>query len=88
MVGDVHRVISRGGIFLYPSDNRNPKQPEKLRLLYEASPMALLIENAGGKAWSENQRVLDIQPQQLHERVAVILGSANEVDECLGYLRR
>lgn len=88
MVGDVHRVISRGGIFLYPSDNRNPKQPAKLRLLYEANPMALLIENAGGKAWSENQRILDIQPQQLHERVAVILGSANEVDECLGYLRR
>lgn len=86
MVGDVHRVITRGGIFLYPSDNRNAKQPAKLRLLYEANPMAMLIENAGGKAWSEKQRILEIQPQQLHERVAVILGSANEVDECLGYL--
>jgi len=86
MVGDVHRVLTRGGIFLYPSDNRNAKQPAKLRLLYEANPMAMLIENAGGKAWSETQRILDIQPQQLHERVAVILGSANEVDECLGYL--
>ena len=86
MVGDVHRVITRGGIFLYPSDNRNAKQPAKLRLLYEANPMALLIENAGGKATSETQRILDIQPQQLHERVAVILGSANEVDACLGYL--
>lgn len=86
MVGDVHRVLTRGGIFLYPSDNRNPKQPAKLRLLYEANPMALLIENAGGKSWSEQQRTLDIQPKQLHERVAVILGSANEVDECLGYL--
>lgn len=86
MVGDVHRVITRGGIFLYPSDNRNAKQPAKLRLLYEANPMALLIENAGGKATSETQRILDIQPQQLHERVAVILGSANEVDECLSYL--
>lgn len=84
MVGDVHRVITRGGIFLYPSDNRNAKQPAKLRLLYEANPMAMLIENAGGKAWSETQRILDIQPQQLHERVAVILGSANEVDACLG----
>lgn len=88
MVGDVHRVLTRGGIFLYPSDNRNTKQPAKLRLLYEANPMAMLIENAGGKAWSETQRILDIQPQQLHERVAVILGSANEVDECLGYLHR
>lgn len=86
MVGDVHRVLTRGGIFLYPSDNRNAKQPAKLRLLYEANPMALLIENAGGKGWSEEQRILDIQPQQLHERVAVILGSANEVDECLAYL--
>jgi len=86
MVGDVHRVLTRGGIFLYPSDNRNAKQPTKLRLLYEANPMALLIENAGGKAWSEQQRILEIQPQQLHERVAVILGSANEVNECLGYL--
>lgn len=88
MVGDVHRIICRGGIFLYPSDSRNPNQPAKLRLLYEANPMALLIENAGGKAFSEDQRILDIQPQQLHERVAVILGSANEVDKCLNYLRR
>jgi len=86
MVGDVHRVLTRGGIFLYPSDNRNAKQPAKLRLLYEANPMAMLVENAGGKAWSEQQRTLDIQPTQLHERVAVILGSANEVDECLTYL--
>jgi fructose-1,6-bisphosphatase I len=86
MVGDVHRVITRGGIFLYPSDNRNAKQPAKLRLLYEANPMALLIENAGGRAWSEKQRILQIQPQQLHERVAVILGSVNEVDQCLTYL--
>ncbi|PUA28065.1 MAG: fructose-bisphosphatase [Cellvibrio sp. 79] len=85
MVGDVHRIISRGGIFLYPSDNRNPKQPAKLRLLYEANPMALLIENAGGKAWNETQRILEIQPRELHERVAVILGSANEVDMCLNY---
>ena len=85
MVGDVHRVLTRGGIFLYPSDNRNAKQPAKLRLLYEANPMAMLIENAGGKACSETQRILDIQPQQLHERVAVILGSTNEVSKCLAY---
>jgi fructose-1,6-bisphosphatase I len=83
MVGDVHRVMMRGGIFLYPSDSRNPKQPAKLRLLYEANPMAMLIENAGGKAWNESQPILSIQPTALHERVAVILGSANEVDVCL-----
>ncbi len=83
MVGDVHRVIGRGGIFLYPSDNRNPQQPAKLRLLYEANPMAMLVETAGGKAWSEFQAILSIQPKTLHERVAVIMGSANEVDVCL-----
>jgi fructose-1,6-bisphosphatase I len=83
MVGDVHRVMMRGGIFLYPSDSRNPKQPAKLRLLYEANPMAMLIENAGGKAWNESQPILSIQPTALHERVAVILGSANEVDVCI-----
>ena len=73
----------RGGIFLYPSDSRNPQQPAKLRLLYEANPMAMLIENAGGNAFNENQRIMDIVPQQLHQRVAVILGSANEVDLCI-----
>ncbi len=83
MVGDVHRVMMRGGIFLYPSDNRNPKQPAKLRLLYEANPIAMLVENAGGKAWNESQPILSIQPTALHERVAVILGSANEVDVCV-----
>ncbi|MBK8188357.1 MAG: class 1 fructose-bisphosphatase [Cellvibrio sp.] len=83
MVGDVHRVMMRGGIFLYPSDNRNPKQPAKLRLLYEANPIAMLVENAGGKALNESQSILTIQPKALHERVAVILGSANEVDSCM-----
>lgn len=87
MVGDVHRVLIRGGVFIYPSDNRNPKQPAKLRLLYEANPMAMLVEGAGGKAFSETQRILDIAPETLHERVAVILGSANEVSECLTYLQ-
>ena len=87
MVGDVHRVLMRGGIFSYPSDSRNPGQPAKLRLLYEANPMALLIEGAGGKAFTETQPVLTLQPHALHQRVAVILGSANEVEACLAYLK-
>lgn len=87
MVGDVHRVLIRGGIFMYPSDNRNPRQPAKLRLLYEANPMAILVEGAGGKAFSETQRILDIAPEALHQRVAVIIGSANEVSTCLDYLK-
>ncbi|TVL44795.1 fructose-bisphosphatase [Shewanella algae] len=85
MVGDVHRVLSRGGIFTYPTDNKNPDKPYKLRLMYEANPMALLVEQAGGKASTGYQRILDIQPEQIHQRVAVILGSANEVDTCLEY---
>lgn len=90
MVGDVHRVLTRGGIFMYPNDSRHPRQPAKLRLLYEANPMAMLVENAGGKACSEAtnkiQRILDIVPDALHQRVSVILGAANEVDICIVYL--
>lgn len=86
MVGDVHRLLIRGGIFAYPSDSRNPKQPAKLRLLYEANPMAMLIEGAGGKAFTESQRILTLEPEALHQRVAVVLGSANEVDACRSYL--
>lgn len=86
MVGDVHRVLSRGGIFLYPSDNRESTKNGKLRLLYEANPMAFLIEQAGGKAYADKQRILDIQPTSLHQRVPVVLGSSKEVDTYLSYL--
>lgn len=88
MVGDVHRVLMRGGIFMYPSDNRNPAQPAKLRLLYEAFPMALLIEAAGGRAYSESAPILTTKPTGLHERVPVILGDTEFVDACLRSLRR
>lgn len=88
MVGDVHRVLLRGGIFLYPSDSRNAQQPAKLRLLYEANPMALLIKGAGGKSINEERDILDVQPLRLHQRIAVILGSANEVDICFKYLQK
>ncbi|WP_144212727.1 class 1 fructose-bisphosphatase [Shewanella donghaensis] len=85
MVGDVHRVLCRGGIFTYPTDNKNPEKPYKLRLMYEANPMALLVEQAGGKASTGYGDILDIEPSAIHQRVAVILGSANEVDTCLSY---
>ncbi|TCN88823.1 class 1 fructose-bisphosphatase [Shewanella fodinae] len=85
MVGDVHRVLSRGGIFTYPTDHKNPQKPYKLRLMYEANPMSLLVEQAGGKSSTGYQDILDIQPQAIHQRVAVILGSANEVATCLEY---
>jgi fructose-1,6-bisphosphatase I len=80
MVADVHRILTRGGIFLYPWDQREPEKPGKLRLMYEANPMAFLIEQAGGKATNGQQRILDIIPTKLHERVSVMLGAKNEVD--------
>ena len=80
MVADVHRILNRGGIFMYPADAREPDKPGKLRLMYEANPMSLLIEQAGGAATNGKMRILDIQPSKLHERVAVFLGSKNEVE--------
>ncbi|MBD3892276.1 class 1 fructose-bisphosphatase [Hydrogenophaga sp.] len=85
MVADVHRILSRGGVFLYPWDKRDPGKPGKLRLMYEANPMGWLVEQAGGAASNARQRILDIQPNQLHERVSVILGSRNEVDRITSY---
>jgi len=75
MVGDVHRILCRGGLFLYPQDNRAGNENGKIRLLYEANPLALLVENAGGKATSKGARILDIAPTNLHQRGPVVLGS-------------
>ena len=87
MVADVHRILNRGGIFMYPADARDPDKPGKLRLMYEANPMSLIIEQAGGAATDGQQRILDIQPTGLHQRVAVFLGSKNEVERVTGYHR-
>ena len=85
MVADVHRLLNRGGIFMYPADARDPDKPGKLRLMYEANPMSLIIEQAGGAATDGQHRILDIQPTGLHQRVAVFLGSKNEVERVTGY---
>ncbi|MBS0595658.1 MAG: class 1 fructose-bisphosphatase [Proteobacteria bacterium] len=85
MVADVHRILCRGGVFLYPWDARDPDKPGKLRLMYEANPMAFLIEQAGGAATNGRQRILDLMPSKLHERVAVVLGSKNEVARVTAY---
>ena len=85
MVADVHRILTRGGIFLYPWDRREPDKPGKLRLMYEANPMGWLVEQAGGAATNGKQRILDVQPAKLHERISVILGSRNEVERVTGY---
>ena len=85
MVGDVHRVLCRGGLFTYPSDSRDANRPYKLRLMYEANPMSFLVEQAGGLSVTSEGRIMDIEPTSIHQRVEVILGSKNEVEACLAY---
>ena len=80
MVADVHRILSRGGVFLYPWDSREPDRPGKLRLMYEANPLGLMVERAGGQIHDGHGPILDIQPQALHQRVSVMLGAAEEVE--------
>jgi fructose-1,6-bisphosphatase I len=80
MVADVHRILNRGGVFMYPADMRDPSQPGKLRLMYEANPMAMIVEQAGGAATDGKGRIMDIQPTKLHQRVPVFLGSKEEVE--------
>jgi fructose-1,6-bisphosphatase I len=72
---------------MYPWDKREPNKPGKLRLMYEANPMSWLVEQAGGASTNGRDRILDIQPSQLHERVSVILGSRNEVERVTAYHR-
>ncbi|WP_133000080.1 class 1 fructose-bisphosphatase [Luteimonas arsenica] len=85
MVADVHRILTRGGIFVYPWDRKDPSKPGKLRLMYEANPMAFLVEQAGGAATNGRDRILDIAPTQLHQRVPVFLGSKSEVETATRY---
>ena len=79
MVADIHRILMRGGIYLYPKDNKDVTKPGRLRLMYEANPMAMLVEQAGGLASTGRARILEIQPEAIHQRVPVIMGSRNEV---------
>jgi fructose-1,6-bisphosphatase I len=85
MVADVHRILTRGGIFIYPWDKKDPGKAGKLRLMYEANPMGLLVEQAGGAASTGRARILGLHPEQLHQRVPVFLGSKNEVAEAVRY---
>jgi fructose-1,6-bisphosphatase I len=85
MVADVHRVLCRGGVFMYPWDKRDPKKAGKLRLMYEANPMSFLVEQAGGASINGTQTIMDLQPTGLHERVSVMLGSKEEIDRLKQY---
>ena len=85
MVADVHRILTRGGVFMYPLDSKTREQGGKLRLLYEANPMSMLIEQAGGASTTGRERIMALEPQKLHQRVPVVLGSRNEVERVTRY---
>lgn len=85
MVAEVHRILIRGGVFMYPKDTKDPKKAGKLRLMYEANPMSFIVEQAGGLSSTGRERIMDIQPSGLHQRVPVILGSRNEVERIVSY---
>ncbi len=87
MVADVHRILMRGGIFMYPKDNKDPSKPGRLRLMYEANPMSFVVEQAGGLGSTGRQRILDIKPESIHQRIPVVLGSKNEVERVEHYHR-
>ena len=87
MVAEVHRILTRGGIFMYPADSRPGAGNGKLRLMYEANPMSFIIEQAGGASHTGYQRIMEVKPDGLHQRVPVILGSKEEVDVVVGYHR-
>ncbi|MEN9464042.1 MAG: hypothetical protein RL217_223 [Pseudomonadota bacterium] len=85
MVAEIHRILTRGGIFMYPYDSREPSKPGKLRLMYEGNPMSMLIEQAGGKASTSKEPIMDVVPENIHQRVSVVMGSAEEVDIVVRY---
>jgi len=85
LVAEVYRILTRGGVFLYPLDVKNPAKPARLRLMYEANPMAFIIEQAGGACSTGRERMLEIKPTGIHQRVPLILGSKNEVERIVAY---
>lgn len=85
LVAEVHRILTRGGVFLYPRDNRTPYKPGRLRLLYEAAPMAFLMQQAGGGAVTGTQELLEVAADTLHQQVPVILGSRDEIERIVRY---
>jgi len=85
MVAEVHRILMRGGVFLYPRDSKDPSRPGRLRLLYEANPVGFIMEQAGGRASTGHEPMLGVQPTSLHQRIGLIFGSKNEVERIERY---
>jgi len=86
-VAEVHRILMRGGVFMYPRDTRQPQRAGRLRLLYEANPMAMLVEQAGGRASTGHGALLELEPEDIHQRVPVMLGSRCEIERLERYHR-
>ncbi|WP_341889585.1 class 1 fructose-bisphosphatase [Variovorax sp. YR752] len=85
LVAETHRILMRGGVFMYPRDNKDPSKPGRLRLLYEANPIGMLVEQAGGKATTGHRRILEVKPEAIHQRIGFIFGSAEEVSRIETY---
>ncbi len=85
MVADIHRILMRGGVYLYPKDSKDSAKPGRLRLMYEANPMAMLVEQAGGAASTGRQGIVEVQPEHIHQRIPIIIGSKNEVEHIKRY---
>jgi fructose-1,6-bisphosphatase I / sedoheptulose-1,7-bisphosphatase len=87
MVAEAHRILMRGGVFLYPRDTKDPKKPGRLRLLYEANPIGFIMEQAGGRASTGRVPMLEVRPTELHQRIGLVFGSRNEVERIERYHR-
>jgi fructose-1,6-bisphosphatase I / sedoheptulose-1,7-bisphosphatase len=85
LVAETHRILMRGGVFMYPRDSKDPGKPGRLRLLYEANPISFLIEQAGGRASDGRQRLVDVKPESLHQRIGFVFGSSEEVERIEAY---
>lgn len=87
MVAEAHRILMRGGVFMYPRDTKDPTKPGRLRLLYEANPIGFVMEQAGGRASTGRESVLGVRPEKLHQRIGLVFGSKNEVERIERYHR-
>jgi fructose-1,6-bisphosphatase I/sedoheptulose-1,7-bisphosphatase len=85
MVAEAHRILMRGGVFMYPRDTKDPSKAGRLRLLYEANPVGMIMEQAGGRASTGEKPVLDVAPSSLHQRIGLVFGSRNEVERIERY---
>jgi fructose-1,6-bisphosphatase I/sedoheptulose-1,7-bisphosphatase len=85
MVAEAHRILMRGGVFMYPRDTKDPSKPGRLRLLYEANPIGMIMEQAGGRASTGSEPMLNVKPSSLHQRIGLVFGSKNEVERIEKY---